>query len=110
MGIRARRSTIITLVEDGIAVIIMFARILLQIIRGVIVGMFHFICREGVVNMGKWWEYEFTLNSRVGVDVVGGVYYKDILCICADICLAGGSLVVVMGIMFLQLVFLMTSV
>jgi hypothetical protein len=39
--------------EDFVAMLIMIVRVLLQSIRGVIVGMFHFICREALLNMTK---------------------------------------------------------
>jgi hypothetical protein len=54
MGARGRKSFIITLLEDIVAIAIMVARVVLQSIRGVIVGMFHFICREALLNMTKW--------------------------------------------------------
>lgn len=47
-GAKGRKSSVITAAEDFIAIAILIARILLQAVRGVIVGMFHFICREAI--------------------------------------------------------------
>ena len=55
MGVRARKSIIINLIEDLIAMTIMIARVSLQMVRGIIVGMFHLICREALLNMNRWW-------------------------------------------------------
>lgn len=41
--------------EDLISTLIMFARIGLQAVRGVIVGIFHFICREALLTLSRWW-------------------------------------------------------
>jgi hypothetical protein len=53
MGIRGRKSFIVNMLEDMIAMFIMVGRVMLQSVRGVIVGMFHFICREALLNMTK---------------------------------------------------------
>jgi hypothetical protein len=53
MGIRTRKSMIANCIEDLVALVIMVARVSLQMVRGVIVGMFHFICREAVLNMNR---------------------------------------------------------
>lgn len=45
-GAAGRKYSIITAIEDAVALLILIARVLLQAVRGVIVGMFHFICRE----------------------------------------------------------------
>jgi hypothetical protein len=45
---KGRRSLIITIFEDLVGMAILIARVLLQAVRGVIVGMFHFICREAI--------------------------------------------------------------
>lgn len=55
MGVRTRRSVTANMIEDLVAVAIMIARVSLQMVRGVIVGMFHFICREALLNMNRWW-------------------------------------------------------
>jgi hypothetical protein len=53
MGIKTRSSIIANIIEDLIAIIIMIGRVSLQVIRGLIVGMFHFICREALLNMNR---------------------------------------------------------
>jgi hypothetical protein len=45
-GAAGRKLSVITAIEDAVALFILIARVLLQAVRGVIVGMFHFICRE----------------------------------------------------------------
>jgi hypothetical protein len=40
-GSKTRRSILVTFVEDLLALFILFLRVLLQMIRGVIVGLFH---------------------------------------------------------------------
>jgi hypothetical protein len=54
MGVKTRKSAIANVIEDLIAMTIMVGRVGLQTIRGLIVGMFHFICREAVLNMTRW--------------------------------------------------------
>jgi hypothetical protein len=110
MGVRGRRSLVITCIEDATAMCIMFARVILQAIRGVVVGMFHFICREAVLNMTRWWINECWCSSGYNDALDIKVYTADIIYIAADICVAAGSLVLVMAIMFLQLIFLIVSV
>lgn len=53
MGTRGRASLIVSFFEDIIAMLIMIVRVVLQSIRGLIVGMFHFICREALLTMSK---------------------------------------------------------
>lgn len=45
-GAAGRKLSLLTAVEDAAAALILVARVLLQAVRGVIVGMFHFISRE----------------------------------------------------------------
>ena len=54
MGIRTRKFILINMIEDLVAIIIMVARVSLQMVRGIIVGMFHLICREALLNMNRW--------------------------------------------------------
>ncbi len=53
MGVRGRKSLLLNVLEDLVATIIMVARVILQAIRGLIVGMFHFICREAVLTLSR---------------------------------------------------------
>jgi hypothetical protein len=96
--------------EDFVAMLIMVVRVLLQSIRGVIVGMFHFICREALLNMARWWSSDFAFNHQLGSVQSGDALSLDVLVMLADFGLAAGSLVVVTAIMFLQLIFLIVSV
>lgn len=110
MGIRGRGSIIATFIEDLVAFIIMIARVVLQAIRGMIVGMFHFICREALLTMGSWWEYEFLANNKVGEEYLKIVKWYDSICSLSDILLASSGLLLVIAIMFLQLTFLVVSI
>jgi len=110
VGIRGRCSLVINMFEDFVAMLIMVVRVLLQSIRGVIVGMFHFICREALLNMTRWWSVDIALSHQSGAVQAGDSFSLDVLTVLADFGLATGSLVVVTAIMFLQLVFLIVSV
>jgi hypothetical protein len=98
------------MLEDFVAMLIMVVRVLLQSIRGVIVGMFHFICREALLNMTRWWSVDLAFNHQTGWVQSGESFSLDVLALLADFGLATGSLVVVTAIMFLQLIFLIVSV
>lgn len=110
VGVRGRRSFVVNMFEDFVAMLIMVVRVLLQSIRGVIVGMFHFICREALLNMTRWWSADFALSHQLGSVQSGDAFSLDVLTVLADFGLAAGSLVVVTAIMFLQLIFLIVSV
>ena len=110
VGIRGRKSFILTMIEDFVAMLIMVVRVLLQSIRGVIVGMFHFICREALLNMTKWWSIDFKFNHQLGLACTDDSFSLDLIAVLTDFALAAGSLVVVTAIMFLQLIFLIVSV
>ena len=110
VGVRGRRSFVVNMFEDFVAMLIMVVRVLLQSIRGVIVGMFHFICREALLNMTRWWSTDLAFNHQLGAVQAGDSFSLDVLTMLADFGLAAGSLVVVTAIMFLQLIFLIVSV
>lgn len=110
MGVRARKSIIINLIEDLIAMTIMIARVSLQMVRGIIVGMFHLICREALLNMNRWWINDIWVTSGSAGASSRRSCNLDMLTLWVDWWLAVGSLVVVTAIMFLQLIFLIVSV
>jgi hypothetical protein len=107
---KGRRSLIITIFEDIVSVAILIARVLLQAVRGVIVGMFHFICREAVWNMTAWWTHNNQMNSSTQLQTESLTSTHPILGLIFDILLVGGSFVIITAIMFLQLIFLIVSV
>lgn len=109
-GTKARKSLSITLIEDIIAVTILLARVLLQAVRGVIVGMFHFICREALLNMTNWWSVSSHSNSSISLAKESVSSTFDYISLITDLFVAGGSFVIVTAIMFLQLTFLVISV
>jgi hypothetical protein len=110
MGVKTRKSAIANVIEDLIAMTIMVGRVGLQTIRGLIVGMFHFICREAVLNMTRWWFYDSVANHGLGTACSNTSFSGDLLVLWCDFWLAVGSLVVVTAIMFLQLTFLFVCV
>lgn len=110
VGIRSRKSLIINIFEDIGGSSIMVARVGLQAVRGVIVGMFHFICREALLVVEQWWNTDNWFNHNLGNGTRKSGIYRDILNLIRDLILAGGSLVIITAIMFLQLLFLLVSV
>jgi hypothetical protein len=55
-GARGRRSLVVTLIEDCVALIILTSRITLQMIRGLICGFFHDFFREVSEYLIDTWE------------------------------------------------------
>lgn len=110
MGIRGRKNLFATFIEDLIAVIIMVARVVLQSIRGIVVGMFHFICREALLNMSRWWEHEFVFNKKNSIASIKIGNWYDLISIIIDLAMAFMGLLLIVGIMFLQLTFLIISI
>lgn len=107
---KGRRSLIITIFEDIISMVILIARVLLQAVRGVIVGMFHFICREAIWNMTAWWTHNNHANSSTALANETVTSLHPNLGLLFDILLTGSSFVIITAIMFLQLIFLIVSV
>jgi hypothetical protein len=79
-------------------------------VRGVIVGMFHFICREAVLNMNRWWSTDIWCYSNSMLVNEKRSWTIDIILVWVDFWIAAGSLIIVTAIMFLQLIFLIVSV
>ena len=109
-GARGRKSITITLIEDLIALSILLARVLLQAVRGLIVNMFHFICRETLLNMPKWWTMSCYYNSSIGLETESLKSSFNNLALSSDLIIVGSSFIIVTAIMFLQLTFLVISV
>lgn len=110
VGTRGRPSLIISFFEDLVAILIMIVRVILQSIRGLIVGMFHFICREALLTMSKWWNFDTISGRNIGLAPTRQGEFLYYINLFTDLILALGSLVVVTAIMFLQLLFLLVSV
>lgn len=110
MGVRGRRNLLATFVEDMIAFIIMISRVVLQSVRGIIVGMFHFICRESLLNMTRWWNHTFIFGVTEGDEISKMACWYDWLVLIIDIFAAAIGLILVIAIMFLQITFLVISV
>ena len=109
-GMAGRSTLLITFIEDLMAVFIMVLRVCLQAIRGLIVGLFHFACREALLNMTRWWSIDEMFSEGYGFSVLGISYAYGLLVLWADFWLAIGSLVALTALMFLQLTFLMVAV
>ncbi len=107
---KGRRSLLITIFEDIISMVILIARVLLQAVRGVIVGMFHFICREAIWNMTSWWTHNNHANTSIALEDSSLTSIHPILNLVFNVLLTGGSFVIITAIMFLQLIFLIVSV
>jgi hypothetical protein len=72
--------------------------------------MFHFICREALLNMNRWWTNDSVTNSSTGSGTLKSAWHFDNLILWGDLLLSVISLVVVTAIMFLQLTFLLVCV
>lgn len=109
-GVRGRKSLLVNVMEDLVNTVIMFARIGLQAVRGVIVGIFHFICREALLTLRRMWVIDtwFSDGCSWGNGGVGNTY--DFVLLWVDFWIAAGSLVIITAIMFLQLTLLIVSV
>lgn len=110
MGVRGRKLVVVTFIEDIIAVVIMISRVVLQAVRGLIVGMFHFICREVLLNLVSWWDNDFVSGAEFTSEMCRVRCWYDAMGLASDVLLAAGGLLVVVAIMFLQLTFLIISI
>ena len=109
-GARGRKLIILTALEDIVTLSILIARVLLQAVRGLIVGMFHFICREMIWNMPAYWTHiavPAATTAYTDENVSSIYYYQHLL---FDCILTGGSFIIITAIMFLQLIFLLVSI
>jgi len=109
-GAAGRRISLITAIEDAVALLILIARVLLQAVRGVIVGMFHFICREMLWNMSGYWTHNTVANSATTLAPQALPKTSPALQLLFDCTVTGGSFVIITAVMFLQLLFLLVSV
>lgn len=109
-GAAGRKLSLLTAVEDAAAALILVARVLLQAVRGVIVGMFHFISREMLWNMKGYWTSNNALNSAIAATDTSQTAATPLLKLVFDCAITGGSFVIITAVMFLQLLFLLVSV
>lgn len=109
-GAAGRKYSLITALEDAVALLILIARVLLQAVRGVIVGMFHFICREMIWNMSGHWTHNNVMNSSTAMAQQQLSATKPLIQLLFDGVVTGGSFVIITAVMFLQLLFLLVSV
>jgi hypothetical protein len=110
VGARGRRNILAGWLEDVASSIIMLSRVMLQAVRGVIVGMFHFIAREASLSASRWRIYEAEFSSNAAEASSSTSMGFDIILFALNTILV---LVIIAGltaIMFLQLIFLMVSV
>jgi hypothetical protein len=88
MGVKTRKVMVANMIEDFIAITIMVGRVSLQVVRGLIVGMFHFITREVVLNMPRWWVHDFSAIQETGSSVSESSLFCDLVVLWCDFWLA----------------------
>ncbi len=110
VGARGKNSGLITAAEDGIVSLILIIRVLLQAIRGIIVGLLHFICRELVWSLAPLWTTNFVVTAQTAESATNPTHTWYIQFLVCDILTTGISFAVITAVMFLQLLFLFISV
>lgn len=108
-GSRNRKLLIITLIEDIISFIILLARITLQIVRGLICGLYHDFFRELIEFITDNWElYWFYVLWQV--PFFKNYYSIDFFFFYIDWYIISFTLLFIYIILFLQLLFLLIAV
>ena len=108
-GTRGRRSLIVTILEDVINFFILFARISLQMIRGLICGLYHDFFRELTGYIIDTWDSFFYLYNWQ-TPFVYSTPYNDLLLFIINVYLLAFVLLMLYFILFLQLLFLLIAV
>lgn len=108
-GTRGRRSLVFTLIEDLIAFFILIARVSLQMIRGIICGLYHDFFREITEFIIDTWDSFFYLYSWKMPFLKMSVW-NDLLIFCLNVYLIAFILLFIYFILFLQLMFLLIAV
>lgn len=109
-GSKTRRSILLTLFEDLLAVTILFLRILLQMVRGVIVGLFHWICRELMFSLRAWWTHDNLLAHITPATKYSHYLVLIISFLILNLIFTAYNFLVITSIMFLQLIFLLIAI
>lgn len=108
-GSKGRRSFLATMAEDLIAFTILMSRVCLQIVRGVICGLYHDFFREIsdmlVDNWGDFWIF-----SNSGISIDNSNFLLAFIIFFIDIYLLAMALFFIYFILFLQLLFLLIAV
>jgi hypothetical protein len=108
-GTRGRRSLIFTLIEDLIAFFILLARVSLQMIRGIICGLYHDFFREITEFIIDTWDSFFYLYSWQ-MPFLKTSPYHDLLIFFINLYLIAFVLLFIYFVLFLQLMFLLIAV
>jgi hypothetical protein len=84
--------------------------VLLQMVRGVIVGLFHWICRELMFSLRSWWSHD---NLLAQINPAANYSHYMIMIFSffiINLIFTSYSFLVITSIMFLQLIFLLIAI
>lgn len=106
-GSRGRRSFFVVLVEDLIAFTILFGRIILQMVRGVICSFYHDFFRDIFEFITLVWDDIFVFSD---VNISNSSFFLRLVLFFIDIYVMAMVLFFIYFILFLQLLFLLIAV
>ena len=108
-GSRGRFSFLITLLEDLISFFILLSRISLQLVRGIVCGLYHGFFRELYDFLVDSWEKYF-FYTDYGIRFLDFEKILNIIYFIVDSYVLAYSLLFVYGVLFLQLLFLLIAI
>ena len=108
-GARGRKLLFVTLIEDIISFIILLARVTLQMVRGIICGLYHDFFRELIEYIIDTWE-TYWFYATWQVPFLKNYYIIDSLLFFIDWYIIAFTLLFIYIILFLQLLFLLIAV
>ena len=108
-GARGRKLLFVTLIEDIISFIILLSRVTLQMVRGIICGLYHDFFRELIeYTVDTWESYWFYSNWQL--PFFKNYYIIDFSMFFIDWYIISFTLLFIYIILFLQLLFLLIAV
>lgn len=108
-GARGRKFLIITIIEDLISFVILISRVTLQIIRGIICGLYHDFFREIIeFTIDNWEMYWFYINWKT--PFIEQSYVMDYILFFIDWYIIAFLVFFIYILLFLQLLFLLIAV
>lgn len=108
-GTRGRRSLLFTIIEDLVAFFILIARVSLQMIRGLICGLYHDFFREITEYIIDTWDIFFLLYSW-RLPFFSMTPFFDLMLFFINVYLIAFTLLFIYFVLFLQLLFLLIAV
>lgn len=108
-GARGRRSLLVTLIEDCVALTILISRITLQMVRGLICGFMHDFFREISEYLIDTWEL-YMYYATWQVPFCNSSFSTDLVGFFIDWYIISFTLLFIYFILFLQLLFLVIAV